>query len=227
MPEPLSHLERQILDFLIEYVRRNTYQPSIREIGKRFDIKSTKTVSEYLQSLADKGWIERDPSRSRGVRLLGLDLTAETVTVPWFGGLKPEGDPLPQDAVIDEFAIDARLAEGPGAFLVSMRGASMEGAGILDGDLLLVRPADIDALRDGDIVVGRIGDEATVKRFFRRDRAIVLEPASANFPPTLVQDGDDFLLLGRVAGVLRRLSPAARVEMPEPAEADPTEEVAR
>src|SRR5687767_12996901 len=84
MPHPISNLERRILDFIVDYLRRNTYQPSIREIARRFGIKSTKTVSEYLQSLADKGWIERDPSRSRGVRVLGLSMNAVTVTVPHF-----------------------------------------------------------------------------------------------------------------------------------------------
>src|SRR5829696_10030296 len=79
MSEPLSKMERRILDYLVEYLRRNTYQPSIREIARRFGIKSTKTVSEYLQSLADKGWIERDPSRSRGVRVIGLAMNADTV----------------------------------------------------------------------------------------------------------------------------------------------------
>ena len=82
MPEPLTSLERRILDYLVDYLKRNTYQPSIREIGRRFDIKSTKTVSEYLQSLAEKGWIERDPSRSRGVRLLTVDMSPRTVSVP-------------------------------------------------------------------------------------------------------------------------------------------------
>src|SRR3712207_8940291 len=74
MPEPLSKMERRILDYIVDYLKRNTYQPSIREIGKRFGIKSTKTVSEHLQSLADKGYIERDASRSRGVKILGMNL---------------------------------------------------------------------------------------------------------------------------------------------------------
>ena len=74
MSEPLSKMERRILDYLVDYLKRNTYQPSIREIGRRFGIKSTKTVSEYLQSLADKGFIEREASRSRGVRIVGLEL---------------------------------------------------------------------------------------------------------------------------------------------------------
>src|SRR5690606_10076461 len=109
MPEPLTSLERRILDYLVEYLRRHTYQPSIREIGRRFDIKSTKTVSKYLQALADKGWIERDPSRSRGVRLLGLDLGARTVTVPCFAEVAATGEPLPSDAVVETYELDRKL----------------------------------------------------------------------------------------------------------------------
>jgi repressor LexA len=84
MPKPLNDLERRVLDYVVEYLRNNTYQPSIREIGREFSIKSTKTVSELLQSLAVKGWIERDPSRSRGVRLLGVEMRARTVSVPLY-----------------------------------------------------------------------------------------------------------------------------------------------
>ena len=75
MEQSITEIERKILDFMVHYLRSNTYQPSIREIGERFGIKSTKTVSEHLQALADKGFLERDSSRSRGVRILGVDLT--------------------------------------------------------------------------------------------------------------------------------------------------------
>jgi hypothetical protein len=86
MPEPLTDLERRVLEYLVQYLRSNTYQPSIREIGREFALKSTKTVSELLQSLADKGWIERDPSRSRGVRLLGVHRSSRSRNVhPWEG----------------------------------------------------------------------------------------------------------------------------------------------
>jgi repressor LexA len=74
MPEELSKIERRILDFVVDYLRKNTYQPSIREIAGRFGIKSTKTVSEYLRSMDEKGYIQRDESRSRGIRILGLNL---------------------------------------------------------------------------------------------------------------------------------------------------------
>jgi repressor LexA len=201
MPEPLTSLERRILDYVIEYLRRNTYQPSIREIGRRFDIKSTKTVSEYLQSLADKGWIERDPSRSRGVRLLGIDLGADTVRVPCFESLGPDGaDGEP----IDEIGVDRRLAGTPGSCFLVMKGDSMTGAGIYPGDLLLVEPVDEEDLDEGTIVAACVDGETTVKRYFRRGGEVVLEPANPDYAPTLVRVGH-YTLAGRVTVVFRRL----------------------
>ena len=82
MAQVPTEIERKIFDYMVSYLRRNTYQPSIREIGEEFGIKSTKTVSEHLQALAEKGFLERDPSRSRGVRILGVDLAPEAVSVP-------------------------------------------------------------------------------------------------------------------------------------------------
>src|SRR5208283_2815769 len=83
--DPLTPIERRVYHYLLDFLAENTYQPSVREIGKRFRIKSTKTVSDLLQSLSDKGYIERDPSRSRGVRLLGYAAAGRTQPVPIFG----------------------------------------------------------------------------------------------------------------------------------------------
>jgi repressor LexA len=199
MPEPLTKLERRILDYLVDYLRRNTYQPSIREIGRRFDIKSTKTVSEYLQSLADKGWIERDPSRSRGVKLLGVDLSSGTVTVPCYRGR------MERDSAVDEFELDRKLAGASGSFCVSMAGDSMEGAGFRDGDLLLAEPIAAEDVENGDTIVAELSGVPTVKRYFRRGDEVVLEPANANYPPTLVRVPSELNILGRVIGVIRRL----------------------
>ena len=130
MPEPLSKMERRILDYLIDYLKRNTYQPSIREIGKRFGIKSTKTVSEYLQALADKGYIEREASRSRGVRIVGLELqNADTVTIPYYGKIAAGQPALLRDYVDAEFSLDPKLAGSPEAFFLEVKGESMEGIG--------------------------------------------------------------------------------------------------
>lgn len=146
MPKPLTSLERRILDYVVEYLRKNTYQPSIREIGKRFGIKSTKTVSEYLQALADKGWVERDPSRSRGVRLIGVELSTETVSVPDVTIPAHNGD------AVKSFEVDRRLAGASGTFCVSMRGHELDTDGIKDGDLLLVEPTEPSEFEDGDLV---------------------------------------------------------------------------
>lgn len=208
MPDPLSKMERRILDYLIDYLRRNTYQPSIREIGKRFGIKSTKTVSEYLQSLADKGYIEREASRSRGVRIVGLELQgSDTVTVPYYGRIAAGEPALLRDHVDAEFFLDPKLAGSPDSFFLEVRGDSMEGKGILEGDLVLVEPVEDDREVDnGEIVAARLGGEATVKRYFRRDADVVLEPANTDYAPILVKDFEDFAVLGRVVGLYRRFT---------------------
>jgi len=207
MPEPLSKMERRILDFLIDYLRRNTYQPSIREIGRRFGIKSTKTVSEYLQSLADKGYIEREASRSRGVRIVGLELqNAHTVSVPFYGKIAAGEPALLRDRADEEFTLDPKLAGSADAFFLAVRGDSMEQLGILDGDLVLVEPADSDEVRNGEIVAARLDGEATVKRYFERDGQVVLEPANSDYAPILVNPSQSFGLIGRVTGLFRRFS---------------------
>ncbi|MEX0912414.1 MAG: HTH domain-containing protein, partial [Gemmatimonadota bacterium] len=123
MTESLSKMERRILDYLIEYLRKNTYQPSIREIGKRFGIKSTKTVSEYLQTLADKGYIEREASRSRGVKILGLDLErSDVISIPFYGKIAAGQPALSRDHVNSEFGMDPKLVGLPNAFFLEVSG---------------------------------------------------------------------------------------------------------
>ncbi len=183
MPKPLTSLERRILDFLVEYLRKNTYQPSIREIGKRFGIKSTKTVSEYLQALADKGWVERDPSRSRGVRLIGVEMNPSTVTVQRLGSTVPDDVPVALE-------LDRQLTGANGTFCVAMHGDGLAAEGIHDGDLLLVEPIERDDLESGDLVCYMSADEDPSIR--RHDRDHISVPV-----------GDP--LAGRVVSVVRRL----------------------
>jgi repressor LexA len=207
MPDPLSKMERRILDFIVDYLKRNTYQPSIREIGKRFGIKSTKTVSEYLQSLADKGYVEREASRSRGVKILGLQLHhPETVSVPYYGRIAAGQPALIRDHVAEEFELDPKFTGSPDAFFMQVQGDSMEEMGILDGDLVLVDPCDPSAVENGEIVAARLGGEGTVKRYFRRDDHVVLEPANHDYAPMLVDQYQDFTILGRVIGLYRRFT---------------------
>jgi repressor LexA len=212
MPQPLTDIERRILDYLIEYLRTNTYQPSIREIGHRFDIKSTKTVSELLQSLANKGWIERDPSRSRGVRLLGLEMHPETVTVPWYAGRSAE--PSGKEGVHEAFELDRKLAGASGSFIVTMPDDALQGDGIRAADMLLVEPVVEQEVEDGDLVVARIDGERRIRRFRSTPAGVVLEASAPAFGPLSVQRGSSgFIVEGRVLSVVRRL------RSPRPSEA--------
>jgi repressor LexA len=192
MPKPLTNLERRILDFLVEYLRKNTYQPSIREIGKRFGIKSTKTVSEYLQALADKGWVERDPSRSRGVRLIGVEVSPSTITVPRYGTARSTAEEPAEEA----FELDRKLAGRSGTFCVAMRGEDFVSDGIRDGDLLLVEPVEASEFEDGDLVCYmRNGGEARITRYDHANGTRNGESAPS----------------GRVVSVVRRLRPPTKL----------------
>jgi repressor LexA len=203
MPEPLSKIERRILNYLVDYLKEHTYQPSIREIGKRFNIKSTKTVSEHLQALADKGHIERDASRSRGVRIQGLNLFPEVASVPCYGKIAAGIPALMAEDITERFDLDRKLVGSADAFVLKVHGDSMSAMGLLDGDMVVVEPVDQADLENGEIVAARLGGEATVKRYFARDGKVVLEPANPNYAPMLVHEYDDFAVLGRVSGMFR------------------------
>jgi len=194
-------MERKILDFMVQYLRANTYQPSIREIGERFGIKSTKTVSEHLQALADKGFLERDPSRSRGVRILGVDLSAQTVSVPCFSGV-PDGQ---RQKAEFHLSLDRRLAGEKGAFFVRAGPNDLAVLGVHEGDFVLVEPASPGDLEDGAIVMARMGDGSWFHRLMRNGHGIHLEPLRPGGETRVVQDLERLEILGRVAAFYRRL----------------------
>jgi repressor LexA len=202
MPKPLSDHERRVLDYIVAYLQTNTYQPSIREIGREFSIKSTKTVSELLQSLANKGWIERDPSRSRGVRLLGLEMRPETVSLPLF----PDAD---DDAAPAPFLLDRKLVPAAGAYLLVMEGDHLVEEGIRAGDLLVVEPQTLSAVQAGDIVVVRTGQATTIQRCHATAPNLVLEPVRpGELPLTLSSEQAASVVQGCVTTVIRRLRTA-------------------
>lgn len=202
MPEPLTTTERKVYHYLLDFLAENTYQPSVRDIGKRFRIKSTKTVSELLESLANKGYIERDPSRSRGVRLLGFQVSRRTQPVPYYGKIAA-GEPalLPENRT-GFITMDRRFLPRDDVFSLKAMGDSMVGRAILDGDYVFIDPSATPSV--GDIVAVRIGEEATVKTLSEDGERVVLTPANpAEREITLERGRDDFAILGTVCGVFR------------------------
>jgi repressor LexA len=129
MPEALTPLEGSVYNYLLDFTAENTYQPSIRDIGKKFQIKSTKTVSDLLQSLARKGYIERDPARSRGVRLLGFTGGAKTKPVPYYGKIHA-GEPsiLPENRQ-GFITMDRRFIPAEEVYFLRVKGDSIRHRG--------------------------------------------------------------------------------------------------
>jgi len=205
MPPNLTEIETKILDYMVSYLRSNTYQPSIREIGEQFGIKSTKTVSEHLQALADKGFLERDPSRSRGVKILGVDLNAQAVTVPCFSKL-PEDRAGSRGSRAEMFlTLDRRLAGERGAYFVQARAEDLASLGCVEGDYVLLEPAVAGELSDGTIIAAKIEGNSGYYRFIRNGKSVQLHPLGGKTDPTEVEDPGSIPLLGRVTGMYRRM----------------------
>lgn len=141
MPEPLTELERRVYHYLIDFLSANTYQPSIREIARELGIKSTKTVSDLLRSLERKGCIERDQSRSRGVRLVGYAASGRTQPVPCFGTVTAAATPAVRPEQRTGFiTVDRRYVPDDGSYFLKISGDAFAANGILDGDFVLVSP---------------------------------------------------------------------------------------
>jgi repressor LexA len=208
MTQPLTAMERRVYEYLLDFTAENTFQPSIREIGKRFRIKSTKTVSDVLQSLADKGYIQRDPARSRGVRLLGFSTVGRMQPVPFYGKIAA-GEPMLVPENRERFiTMDRAFVPSEDCFFLRVAGDSMVGRGIFDRDFVLVNPSA--RANDGDIVAARVGNEATVKTLQHRGSTIVLEPANPDERELVIAPHDDFAVIGTIVGVFRPFHDAAR-----------------
>jgi repressor LexA len=201
MSEPLTQLERHVYHYLIDFLAENTYQPSIREIARQFRIKSTKTVSDLLHALESKGYIERDESRSRGVRLLGFAAAGATQPVPYYARVQAEEPALHPGHRQSFITMDRRFLPSEDVFALKVHGESLTGRGILDGDYVFVSPSA--RAKDGDVVAARLGESATVKTLVHRGSTAVLEPTNASEQPIEIGPHDDVAILGVVCGVFR------------------------
>ncbi len=202
MSNALTPTEQKVYQYLIEFLAANSYQPSIREIGRQFDIKSTKTVSDVLGSLARKGYIQRNQARSRGLRILGAQ-GATTRAVPYYVTLSAFGPPVSSEHRTDSIVIDRRLAPGEASFFVRIADNAMASCGIRANDTVLINP-DFAAL-DGDLVAVRVGHDAVIRTFEQRGNDTVLVSPSDNIATISVPAGDEQIVLGVVNAVFRGL----------------------
>ncbi|HEY5052365.1 MAG TPA: transcriptional repressor LexA [Solirubrobacterales bacterium] len=199
----LTKRQKEIFDFIGRYAAKTGYPPTVREIGKAVGLHSSSTVHAHLSNLEKIGLLRRDPSKPRAIELL-FDRAKRTIRpesgIPLVGQVAA-GEPILAEENIEEYLEVPDVIGGEdGDYILQVRGESMIKAGILEGDYVVVRPAD-DAV-NGEIVVALIGEEATVKRFFREKDHIRLQPENDAMEPILSTEAR---VLGRVVGVFRKV----------------------
>ena len=210
----LTERQRQILEFLTSYVDGHGYPPTVREIGEAVGLASPSTVHAHLANLERAGLLKRDPTKPRALELTSRREKAaapppvadDVHRLPLVGEIAAGGPLLAEQNVEEYLAVPDGLARGDGEeFILRVKGESMVNAGILDGDLVVVRRQQ--SAENGDIVAALAGDdeladEATVKTFYRENGRIRLQPENDAMDPIYA---DHVQILGRVTGVFRRL----------------------
>jgi repressor LexA len=212
----LTNRQREIYEYVTQYVDGHGYPPTVREIGDAVGLASPSTVHAHLANLERAGYLRRDPTKPRALELVGRERPAAEPAVggeaarvrvlPLVGQIAAGGPLLAEENVEDRIAVPEPLSSGVGEeFLLRVRGDSMIEAGILPDDYVVVRRQQ--TAQNGDIVVALVGDdesadEATVKRFFREEGRVRLQPENSALEPLFPEHVQ---LLGRVVGVFRRV----------------------
>ena len=207
--EELNKREKAILKFIEKQINEKGYPPSVREIGKAVGLSSTATVHTYLAKLKAKGYIAKEDQKGRTLKLLKGGKKEEQKTVyngreladvPVIGKITAGEPILAVENITDTFPLPIEFVGNSECFMLTVRGESMIEAGILNGDYILVKKQDI--ARNGEIVVALIGDEATVKTFYKEKDHIRLQPENSTMEPIIVPNCK---ILGKVAGVFRKI----------------------
>jgi len=209
--QPLTDRQKEILEFMESFVRDNGYPPTVREMCKATGLKSPRSVSQHLQALERKGYIERGRDKSRAIRFLQPSIILggsgeEVVRLPFMGNVAAG---MATSAAFaggkGTYCIDRDLVEGEKSFLMKVQGDSMINAHIVEGDYIIVDP--VTETHHGDLVVARVGSETTVKRYEEREGVTYLVPENHRMEPMAIPgDGGTVRILGKVTGLIRRMS---------------------
>jgi repressor LexA len=198
----LTKRQKEIFDFIGKYASKHGYPPTVREIGKAIGLHSSSTVHAHLANLEKIGLLRRDPTKPRAIELL-VDRAKKVMGpsgLPLVGEVAAGEPVLAEERIEDYLEVPDVIGGETGDYILRVKGDSMKDAGILEGDYVVVRPAD--TADNGEIVVAVIEDEATVKRFFREKDRVRLEPANKAYKPIKTTDAN---LLGKVVGVFRKV----------------------
>ncbi len=208
MGDQLTERQQEILDFIQEQSNNNGYPPTYREIGKQFNISSTFGVKRHIDALVKKGFISNESKTSRTLSIINETLNKSRqpldsiIGIPVIGRVAAGHPILAEENIEGKMMIDASVVKNKnGCFGLKVRGDSMINAGILEGDLVIVSPQP-NAV-NGDIVIALLHDEATMKRFERKENKVYLIPENEKYSPIEVEDDEEFSIIGKVVGIFR------------------------
>lgn len=205
MYEDLSQKQIDILLFIKKEIQRKGYPPAVREICVGVNLRSTSTVHGHLERLEQKGYIRKDPTKPRAIEILDKDndflfTHKKTLDIPIVGKVTAGVPILAVENIEETYPVPLELVEGYDVFMLKVQGESMIDAGILDGDLVLVR--EQSQAHNGEIVVALLGEDATIKRFFKEKDTIRLQPENQFMEPIYSKDVS---ILGKVIGLYRKI----------------------
>lgn len=193
--------QKEILDYIKDEILKKGYPPTVREICETVSLKSTSSVHSHLETLEKNGYIRRDPTKPRAIEVCDDNfqmVRKEMVSLPIVGNVAAGQPILAEENIEDYFAVPADVVPAGESFILNVRGDSMVNAGILNGDKVLVNARS--TAQNGEIIVAMIDDSATVKRFYKENGYIRLQPENDTMEPIIVEDCQ---ILGKVFGVLR------------------------
>ncbi len=198
---PLTKRQREILDYLTDFIGQHGYAPSLEEIGRRFNLSSLATVHKHLTNLEEKGCIRRAWNRSRSVELVPTRSAGRTVDLPLLGFVAA-GHPIEAVPGNETIAVPEALTGSRDSYVLRVKGSSMIDEQIRDGDWVIVE--DRKSVNDGEMVIALVGGmDVTLKKIYREHGKIRLQPANPTMAP-LVVDADSVQVQGVVVGVMRR-----------------------
>ena len=200
----ITDKQREILEYIKNEILNRGFPPSVREICEAVELKSTSSVHAHLETIEKNGYIRRDPTKPRTIEILDDNfnlLRREMVNVPVVGTVTAGQPILAVENIESYFPVPAEFMPNQQCFILNVQGESMVNAGILDGDQVLVQQQP-DA-QNGEIVVALLGEEATVKRFYKEKNCYRLQPENDTMEPIIVDSDQEFKILGKVFGVFR------------------------
>ncbi|RVU54151.1 transcriptional repressor LexA [Anaerosphaera multitolerans] len=205
MYEDLTQRETEILMFLKRSLDAKGYPPTVREICQELEIKSTSTVHGSLEKLENKGYIKKDPTKPRAIEIVDtnddfLMLKKKTVDIPIVGSVTAGMPILAYENIEDTYPLPVEFAQDKNLFILKVRGESMINAGILEGDFVVIEKTEF--ARNGDKVLALIGEESTIKTFYKENDGYRLQPENDFMEPIYVKE---LSILGKIVGLYRRM----------------------